>query len=55
MESDEEEKKETSVFSGVIAPDEEGSDCCWEMVSYHRGWAKTRSHPHHQRTIGGQA
>ena len=55
MESDEEEKKVTSVFLGVMARDEEGSDLCWEMVSDHRGWAKTRSRPHHQRTIGGQA
>ena len=53
MESDEEEEKETSVFSGVMARDEEGSDLCWEMVSDHRGWVKTRSRPHHQRTIGG--
>ena len=28
---------------GVMAPDKERSDLCWEMVSYHRGWAKTRS------------
>ena len=55
MESDEEEWKETFVFSGVMARDEEGSYLCWEMVSDHRGWAKTRSRPHHQRTIGGQA
>ena len=55
MESDEEEYMDTYVFSGVMAPDEEGSDLCWEMVSYHRGWTKTRSRPHHQRTIGGQA
>ena len=43
MESDEEEQKETFVFSGVMAPDEEGSDLCWELVSDHRGQAKTRS------------
>ena len=55
METDEEEWKETSVFSRVMARDEEGSDLYWEMVSYHRGWAKTHSRPHHQRTIGGQA
>ena len=54
MESDEEEK-ETSVFLGVMAPDEEESDLCSEMVSDHRGWAKTRSRSHHQRTIDGQA
>ena len=55
MESDEEEYKETSIFSEVMAPDEEGSDLCWEMVSDHCGWIKTRSRPHHQRTIDGQA
>ena len=55
MESDEEEYMETYVFSGVMAPDEDGSDLCWEMVSDHHGWVKTRSRPHHQRTIGGQA
>ena len=38
-----------------MARDEEGSDLYWEMVSDHRGWTKTRSRPHHQRTIGGQA
>ena len=52
---DEEKEKETSIFSRVMTRDEEGSDLCWEMVSDHRGWAKTRSRPHHQRTIGGQA
>ena len=26
---------------GVMARDEEGSDLYWEMVSDHRGWAKT--------------
>ena len=55
MESNEEELKETSIFSGVMAPDEEGSDLYWEMVSDHRGWAKTHSRPHRQRTIDGQA
>ena len=55
MESDKEELKETSVFLGVMALDEEGSDLCWEMVSDHHGWAKTHSRPHHQRTIDGQA
>ena len=46
---------ETSVFSGMMAPYEEGSDLCWAMVSDHRGWGKARSRPHHQRTIDGQA
>ena len=40
---------------GVMAPDEEGSDLCWEMVSDHHEWVKTHSRPHHQRTIDGQA
>ena len=44
---DKEEEKETSIFSRVMARDEEGSDLCWEMVSDHRGWAKTHSRPHH--------
>ena len=42
------EEEEESLFSGLMAPDEEGSDLYWEMVSDHRGWAKTSSRPHHQ-------
>ena len=55
MEEDEEKRRRLLSSRGVIARDEEGSDLCWEMVSDHRGWAKTRSRPHHQRIIGGQA
>ena len=55
MKMEDEEEDEASVFSGAMARDEEGSDLCWEMVSDHHGWAKTRSRPYHQRTIGGQA